>query len=107
MAFNISEGEEDLLLRALKVGSDLTTSSLYASLNIDELLEFLELADSSSKSKKAVEARELLKKIKTARASSILEAQAKVKQAFNDDWKAAAWYLERTLPEIYGKNRGE
>lgn len=107
MVFNVSEAQEELLVRALQIGSDLSTSALYANLDIDELLKFLEEAESGKKTARAKKASLLLESIKKARASSILEAQAKIKQAFSDDWKAAAWYLERTLPEIYGKNRGE
>lgn len=107
MAFNVSEAEEELLIRALKIGSDLNTSALFAGIQIDELLKFLDEADSGKKTVAAKKASILLTEIKKARAGSILEAQAQIKHAFSEDWKAAAWYLERTLPEIYGKNRGE
>lgn len=103
----ITEEQEEKLLKALSQGSDLATSVAVSAINLDELLAFLEKAENGKRTKEAKEAEELLLKIKQARAVPIYSAQKTIKAFFAEDWKAAAWYLERTLPEIYGKNRGE
>lgn len=41
--------------------------------------------------------------IARARSSAVIRAQAKVHEAMASNWRAAAWYLERTNPRRYGR----
>lgn len=37
--------------------------------------------------------------------SAAIRNELIIQRAAPDDWKAAAWYLEKTFPDIYGKNK--
>lgn len=102
--FKITDAQEEQMLRALKGGANLTTSCYYAKIDPHDFLEFIELGETNSKSKQAVEARRLLLEVKKAKAEVLLQAELKIQSAVKDEWKAAAWYLERVLPEVYGKS---
>lgn len=98
----LTEDNINKLLQGLRAGSDLQTSAFFSEIDFDELITFLDFAGGRA-SKKQKEAEALLNKIKQARAAAILQAQTRISAAAGEDWRAAAWYLERTLPEIYGR----
>lgn len=71
------------LLDALRGGADVDTATLFAGLTADEV-------------------QELWPDIIKARAEAIVRAVAQIQKAANQgDWKAAAWWLERTAPAVY------
>lgn len=49
--------------------------------------------------------RDFLDAVMQARADAVIRNVALIQNAARNDWRAAAWYLERTLPEMYGRVR--
>lgn len=47
---------------------------------------------------------ELYSSIRSAFAKSQVRAQIAIGSAMKEDWKAAAYHLEKTMPHVYGKN---
>ena len=100
MKFSYTDSQISKLISGLHSGADLTTSATAAGIDVGELLAFLDTASgrASASQKKA---KTLLSQIQKARASVIIDAQQSIMQASKENWKAAAWWLERTLPEVY------
>lgn len=72
------------LIDALRGGTDLDTAALFADLEPDDFTP------------------ELWKAVERARAEAIVRAVAQIQKAANQgDWKAAAWWLERAMPDTY------
>lgn len=49
----------------------------------------------------------LLRALQKAESDAHLEAMLTIRRAWLDKWQAAAWYLERKYPAIYGRRRVE
>jgi hypothetical protein len=100
------------LIQALRNGSDLETACAFAGVSSQEVYRGLErgkfeaekiLAGSEANAEESQNL-ELWQTLKKARADAIVQNVAFVqKAARNGDWKAAAWWLERAVPEQYGK----
>jgi len=106
----------DKLLTAIKAGTDLDTAAHYAGLSVQEVYRWLELGkienDNRNGNQKADA--ELDNEVKfwldltTARAEAIVRNVATVQQAASGgEWKAAAWWLERSVPETYSAKSAE
>lgn len=86
---NLSDSAKRLI-DALRGGTDLDTATLFAGLEPSDFTP------------------ELWEQIVKARAEAIVRAVAQIqKAAHQGDWKAAAWWLERQAPELYGQKRKE
>jgi hypothetical protein len=48
--------------------------------------------------------RELLERVERARAEGEAVHVARIAQAAQEDWRASAWYLERSYPERWGRS---
>jgi hypothetical protein len=104
------------LLTAIKAGTDLDTSAHYAGLSVQEVYRWLELGkienDRRNGDEKADESLDPEVKfwldLTTARAEAIVRNVAQIQQAAaSGEWKAAAWWLERAVPESYSAKSAE
>lgn len=102
----------DKLMLAIRSGTDLETSCQYAGLQVQDVYRDLERGKSEAESisngndKKKSESAylDLWEGLKTARADSIVRNIAAVQNAASGGaWQAAAWWLERAVPEQYSK----
>lgn len=100
------------LTDALRGGSDLETSCAFAGLSSTQVYKWVEQGKTESERRingygknpefdKHVGLWEALKK---ARADAIVRNVTQIQRAASDgQWQAAAWWLERTVPEQYAK----
>ena len=104
------------LLTAVKAGTDLDTSAHYAGLSVQEVYRWLELGKiendkrNSDKEPDATYDEEVKfwLALTTARAEAIVRNVAAIQQAASGgEWKAAAWWLERAVPESYSTKSAE
>ena len=104
------------LLTAVKAGTDLDTSAHYAGLSVQEVYRWIELGNIENDKRNSGKAHdknfdEQVKfwlDLTTARAEAIVRNVASVQQAAsNGEWKAAAWWLERAVPESYSAKSAE
>jgi hypothetical protein len=104
--------QKDKLLLAVRSGTDLDTSCHYAGLSVAEVYRELErgklLAENPKEGVKPSEedlsALTLWRELASARADSVVRNVAVIQQAANGgSWQAAAWWLERSVPENYSK----
>lgn len=100
------------LLAAIRGGSDLDTACHFATLPIPTVYRWLERGKIEAERTEAgnepvateVEFVEFWIDLKKARADAITRNVSTIqKAAQNGAWKAAAWWLERTMPDTYGK----
>lgn len=99
-------------LTTIKGGVDIETAAHYSEIGTGELFAWLErgkveddrIGQSSKKPLKREEAYlTIWQAVRTARAEAIARAQMSVTRAMAEDWKAAAWFLERAQPERFAK----
>lgn len=100
------------LLAATRGGSDLDTACHFATLSITLVYRWLERGKIESMrvemgvDPNPLEAEfvEFWNELKKARADAITRNVSVIqKAAQSGTWKAAAWWLERTMPDVYGK----
>jgi hypothetical protein len=99
------------LLAAIRGGSDLDTACHFAGLSTNQVYRWLERGKIESEriesGKKPVVAEKdfvaFWNDLKKARADAIVRNVSVIQKAGQENWKAAAWWLERTMPEKYGK----
>lgn len=112
----ITEEQIELIVNAVRGGTDLDTASHYAGINNTLVYRWLERgkieSDLNADGRTGGETEQpylnLWDQLKKARADSIVRNVAYIQKAAKDGtWQAAAWYLERANPEQYGKRREE
>jgi hypothetical protein len=100
------------LLAAIRGGSDLETACHFATLSVSQVYRWLERGKIESEriaaGGKPTKAEESFvtfwDELKKARADAVIRNVSQVQKAAQDGtWKAAAWWLERTMPDVYGK----
>jgi len=101
-----------LLLQALSAGNYVEVSCAYAGLSVGAVYQWL---DKGGKEKVRISNGgepdpdkatyvELLEAIESARAKAVVANVAVIQQAArNGTWQAAAWWLERTNPQQFGR----
>lgn len=96
-----NEERAEKLLQAVRGGNYLATASAYAGISYQTLRRWVLKADDPNAPPEYVEFKEALEK---ARADGEVAALAKIQRAASDGaWQAAAWYLERSRPEQWGR----
>jgi hypothetical protein len=109
---NIPQPKVKALTDALRGGSDLDTACQFAGLSTNQVLKFLEQGKLEAERISAgiaaqpalADTLEFWENLKKARADAIVRNVAALQKAANDgQWQAAAWWLERTVPEQYAK----
>lgn len=86
------------VLRALQGGSALDTAAAFAGVHRDTLHEWLRRGEAEE----AGPYREFSDAVRSTLASAEVAASASVSLAMKKNWQAAAWYLERRNPRIWG-----
>lgn len=83
----------------------ISQSAFFLWLQIAELIEKEEFSDPSVPTDKKTHPLylELLERVKKARAQARVEALAVIRVAATRSWQAAAWFLERSNPEEWGR----
>ena len=104
------------LIDALRGGTDLETASAFAGLTLNQVGAAVAVGQAEHDRIEAglepneanADALELWQEIYKARADAVVRAVAQIQKAANQgDWKAAAWWLERSLPDKYGAGRAD
>jgi hypothetical protein len=105
-----------VLIDALKGGADINTASQFAGLNYSTVFMWIERGQRENQrieaglgsNEEETEFLDLWQRMRKARAEAIVRNITQVQKAGQQgDWKAAAWWLERTLPEQYAIRRNE
>lgn len=100
------------LTDSLRAGADLETSCHFAGLSANQVLKWLEIGKTETERRingypanaKFDDHTKLWDELKKARAAAIIRNVSQVQRAAQDgQWQAAAWWLERTVPEHYSK----
>jgi hypothetical protein len=100
------------LLAAIRGGSDLDTACHFATLPVPLVYRWLERGKIESTrvemggdvTPSEAEFVDFWVDLKKARADAITRNVSTIqKAAQSGTWKAAAWWLERTMPDVYGK----
>lgn len=112
---SIQEVPIDKLTQALRGGNDIETAAHFAGTSINNVYRWLEIgkieAEKISMGAKADPENSVYLKfweeLRKARAEAIVRNVAYVQSAAQaGSWQAAAWWLERSVPETYSKTAG-
>jgi hypothetical protein len=112
----IDDPKVQKLLLGVRSGTDLETSAHYAGLSVSQVYKWLEIgklesdriANGEKKDTALVFYFDLWGELTRARAESIVRNVATIQTAAsNGTWQAAAWWLERAVPNQYGKKATE
>lgn len=102
-------GQIDDFLEAIRKGADLNTACDYAELDSAQVTAWLKLGEQTSIADikpKNDQHEAFWRKTKQARADAVLRNVLVIHEAAqNGNWQAASWWLERNLPDLYGRNR--
>lgn len=108
----IDDEKQTALVAALRNGSDLETACHYAGLSTQQVLRTLEVgkleaervANGMEADAKLSGELAIWEALKKARAEAIVRNVTYIQKAASDgSWQAAAWWLERAVPETYSK----
>jgi hypothetical protein len=100
--------------QALRAGNDIDTAAHFAGISVSQMYRWLEVgkfeAERVASGKEADPANaqmlEFWEALRTARAEAIVRNVAYVQTAAKQgSWQAAAWWLERTVPETYSRTK--
>lgn len=107
----MTKNEIDKIIEAIQLGVDMEIAVHAVGASMSEVFHWLErgkteeakIAAGIAVTKTEAKYLTFWKSVKKARAVSIAQVQMNLRNATIDDWKAAAWWLEKTMPEKYGK----
>jgi hypothetical protein len=98
------------LCDAIRGGADLQTAAHFAGFNVQTVYRWLELGQRENErldrgenpDDSASAYLELWLQLRKARADAVMRNVAQIQKAANQgEWKAAAWWLERQLPDTF------
>ena len=106
---NITEEQKKMIVTQLGNGIDLDTAAAVAGVSTYVLYGYLErgkieqerIIEGGKPYKREAPYLSLWEEITQARGKGVAQAQQAIISSFKDDWKAAAWYLERTHPTVF------
>ena len=110
---SIEKKQAEQLMLAIKGGSDLNTATHYAGLSNAQVYRWLErgkieaerreLGDTPKKEEQTF--LDFWEDLRKARADAVMRNVAHIqKAAQSGEWQAAKWWLERSVPDVYGKS---
>lgn len=108
----LNDPKVQLLLQALTAGNYVEVSCAYAGLSVAVVYQWLEkgrkekerIANGGTPDPNKATYVELLEAIESARAKAVVANVAIIQQAARSGtWQAAAWWLERTNPQQFGR----
>src|SRR5690606_32113656 len=96
-----NEERAERLLTAVRGGNYLHTAAQFAGIHYSTLRRWINLADDPNA---PPEYRQFKEELERARAAAEVSALMRIQKAASDGaWQAAAWYLERSWPERWGR----
>lgn len=113
---SVNDQKTRKLIDALRGGTDLETASAYAGLSLGHVADVIAQGQAESDrieaglepDKANADALQVWQEVYKARAEAVVRAVAQIQKAANQgDWKAAAWWLERSMPNKYGQQKTE
>ena len=113
---SVDELKAKTLIDALRGGADINTAAQYAGLNYATVFRWIERGQRENERleygydprPEEAEFLSLWQTMRKARAEAVVRNVAQIQKAANQgEWKAAAWWLERTVPEFYAKPRNQ
>lgn len=91
----------DRLLKALKDGHTMTDSAVFAGISYKTLNSWL---NQGAEAPEGTIARDFYKQVELAKTMAIDDCVKSIKGAAKrGTWQAAAWFLEKRVPEVYGR----
>lgn len=91
---------EQRILDAVRAGAPLRDAAEHAGVDERTVHRWRERGEQP---RAAPKFRDFAQGLRRARAGAKVGAIAAVRRAMRDDWRAAAWYLERCFPEEWGR----
>lgn len=89
---------QDRIIQALKAGNYIETAAEYAGIGKTTFYRWMEQGEQASQGIY----REFRDAVMRARAEAEARSVALIQKAAPDDWRAAAWWLERAFPDRWG-----
>jgi hypothetical protein len=100
--------------QALRAGNDIETAAHFAGISVSQMYRWLEVgkfeaekvASGQRPDPANTQMLEFWEALRTARAEAIVRNVAYIQTAAKQgSWQAAAWWLERTVPETYSRTK--
>ena len=116
MAGKLNSKVHEQIVKSIKSGSFATVAASTAGISIRTFHHWMErgemeearIAEGFPPSEEEAKYLKLRREVEVARAEAEVEAVQMVKMAArNGTWQAAAWYLERSFPQRWSRNRIE
>lgn len=111
---SVDENKIKILIDALKGGADIMSASQFAGLNYSTVYMWVERGQKENERIEAgLGAQEgeapfldVWQRMRKARAEAVVRNVAQIQKAAQQgEWRAAAWWLERALPEHYAQKK--
>ena len=104
----LNKAMADVIIDLLKRGNYLSTASAYVGIKPATITSWVKKGNSLADEDRELDETEQLfvwfaVEVEKARAFSEIKSVEKIRQAGNESWQAAAWYLERTNPRDWGR----
>lgn len=105
----------DALKQAIRAGNDVDTAAHFAGVSVANVYRWLEagkleaerIAYGEAPNPDLADYLTFWEELRKSRAEAIVRNVAHIqKAAQNGAWQAAAWWLERTVPETYARSKG-
>jgi hypothetical protein len=100
--------------QALRAGNDIDTAAHFAGISVSQMYRWLEVgkfeaervASGQEADPSKAQMLDFWEALRTARAEAIVRNVAYIQTAAKQgSWQAAAWWLERTVPETYSRTK--
>ena len=99
-SFDLDEEIQEDIIQAIRLGGQIVPAARYAGVTEHQVMDWLSKAENDVPGGKYFEFR---KKVQQAEARTELGMISHIRRHAKDDWRAAAWWLEKTHKTRYGK----
>lgn len=96
----LTEERQERILQAIRAGNYIETAALHAGISEGTFHRWMQEGERAKTGKK----REFYEAVKKARADAETRTVAIISNAMPTSWQAAAWWLERSFPDRWGRN---
>lgn len=103
--YKCTKSRVNKILRHIGEGLFKKDACLLASISRDTFYNWIKEGKQHAKDGKESLERELYEGLEVAEAKAVQAHAKNIKMAGSRDWKASAWWLERTRPDDYGKRQ--
>ena len=95
----LTDEVREKICEAIRKGNYLETAAAYAGIGISTFYDWIRRGDQTRGSKFS----DFSEAVKKARAEAEAHAVAVIRDAAHNSWQAAAWWLERSFPDRWGR----